>query len=119
MQQQEHEQGVGRSGERVAFNDDIFRKANEEVAARAEALPADLDTLPFICECPEETCTKILSIPVREYERIRSDPLLFFNAPGHDAAGGPFSRVVERHEGYVVIQKLGRAAEISEMLDED
>jgi hypothetical protein len=109
-----------RSGERVAFNDAIFRKANEEIRDRAEAVLEDgQDRLPVICECAEETCSEVLRVPLREYERVRSNPRLFFNAPGHDAAGGRWAQVVERHEDYVVIEKQGRAAEIVEMLDED
>ena len=121
MEQQEREQVSQRSGERVAFNDDIFRKANEDVRAVAEGALGDHGerVLPVICECPEETCAEVLIVPVGEYKRIRSNPVLFFNARGHDAAGGPWSRVVEDHEGYVVIEKLGRAAELSEILDED
>jgi hypothetical protein len=121
MEQREQEQVSERSAERVAFNDDIFRKANEEVRATAEdALGDHRDKLlPVICECPEEACAEVLLVPLREYKRVRSNPVLFFNARGHDAAGGRWSRVVEDHEGYVVIEKLGRAAELSEMLDED
>ena len=109
-----------RSAERVAFNDDIFRKANEKTHGHAEAVLEDgADPFPVICECAEETCTEVLRVPQREYERARSNPLLFFNAAGHDAAGGRWVEVVERHEGYVVVEKQGRAAEIVEMLDED
>ena len=109
-----------RSAERVAFNDDIFRKANEKIHDRAEPVLEDgADQLPVICECAEETCTQLLRVPLREYERVRSDPLLFFNAPGHDVAGGRWAEVVEHHEGYDVVEKQGRAAEIVELLDED
>src|SRR3954454_13787549 len=121
MEQQQREQVSQRSAERVAFNDDIFRKANEDVRAVAEGALGDHGerVLPVICEGPGETCAEVLMVPLREYKRIRSNPVLFFNARGHDAAGGAWSRVVEDHEGYVVIEKLGRAAELSEILDED
>src|SRR3954467_6211557 len=121
MEQQERERVSQRSGERVAFNDDIFRKANEDVRGLAEGALDDHGEkpLPVICECPEETCAEVLLVPLREYKRIRSNPVLFFNARGHDAAGGVWSRVVADHEGYVVIEKLGRAAELWELLDED
>jgi hypothetical protein len=121
MEQQERERVSQRSGERVAFNDDIFRKANEEIRVHAEDALEDHGEkrLPIICECANETCTEVLMVPLREYNRIRSDPLLFFNARGHDAAAGGWAEVVEDHERYVVVEKQGRAAELSEMLDED
>jgi len=120
MEQQEQEQDPSRSGERVAFNDDIFRKANEDIHSQAEMLaPEDFERLPFICECAEETCSEVLQVPATEYERIRSDPRLFLNAPGHDVAAHGWGAVVERHDGYVVVEKLGRAGDIVEMLDAD
>jgi len=119
VEQREQELVPQRSAERVAFNDDIFRKANDEIRGRAEeALESGADQLPIICECAEETCTAVLLVPLREYERIRSNPVLFFNAPGHDAPSAEWVEVVESHEGYVIIEKQGRAAQLAEMLDE-
>jgi hypothetical protein len=119
MQEQEQDLTAGRSAERVAFNDDIFRKANEKIRDRAERLGTDdFERLPIICECAEESCSEVLQVGAGEYERIRADPRLFFNAPGHDAAAQGWGEVVERHEGYVVFEKQGRAGEIAEMLDD-
>ena len=78
----------------------------------------DFEPLPFICECAEGSCTEVLQIPREEYERGRSDSRFFLNAPGHQAAAGGWAEVVERHAGYVVVEKIGRAGEIVEMLDD-
>jgi hypothetical protein len=119
QQQLQQQQATRRTGERVAFNDDIFRKANEEIRDHAEKFAThELERLPFICECAEESCTQVLQVPRDEYERIRLDPRLFINAPGHDAAAQGCAVVVEHHDGYVA-EKLGRAGEIVEMLDDD
>src|SRR3954452_24418811 len=105
VEQREQEQVPARSGERVAFNDDIFRKANEAIHTQAEMLAAeDFEQLPFICECAEETCSEVIQIPAAAYERIRSDPRLFLNAPGHDVAAHGWGAVGERHDGYVVVE---------------
>lgn len=117
-EQQRQEEDVRRSGERVAFNDDIFRKANEEIRASAEAAPGGFESLPFICECAEESCVQVVQVPREEYERVRSDARLFINAPGHEVAAQGWGAVVERHDGYVVVEKQGRAGEIVEMLDD-
>jgi hypothetical protein len=120
MEERQQARAGHRSAERVAFNDDIFRKANEAVREQIdEVAPNDFDALPLICECAEESCTAVIQVPMRDYERVRADPRLFFNAPGHEAAAQGWATVTERHEGYVVVEKLGRAAEIVEMLDDD
>ena len=119
MEAEQQQQGARRSGERVAFNDDIFRKANDSIRERIDEVSDDFDALPVICECAEESCTDVVQVPKREYERVRANPRLFFNAPGHDAAAHGWATVVERHRGYVVAEKLGRAGEIVEMLDDD
>jgi len=118
-EQQSQDDAARRSGERVAFNDDIFRKANEQIRARAEVAPAEFEWLPFICECADESCVQVLQVPRDEYERVRSDARLFINAPGHESAAQGWAEVVERHDGYVVVEKQGRAGEIVEMLDDD
>jgi hypothetical protein len=114
----EEEAGAERSAERVAFNDDMFRKANEAVHEYAAELGVRDDHLPLICECAEESCSQVIRMPSDEYRRVRSNPRLFLNAPGHDAAAGPWAKVVERHEGFVVVEKIGRAGEVVEALDE-
>jgi hypothetical protein len=118
MEERLQEELRGKSAERVAFNDDIFRKANEAIHDEIEGLiPESSGGLPFICECAEEGCTQVLRIPLPDYERLRSDPRLFLNAPGHENAAQGWAAVVERHEHYVVVEKLGRAGEMAEMLD--
>jgi hypothetical protein len=104
------------SAERVAKNDATFREANEKIEAKAQEL--GIETVPFICECAEMACSEIVRLTFAEYEAIRADSTLFLNAPGHDVAAGPHGRVVSRHEGYVVVQKIGEAGEIVKELDE-
>jgi hypothetical protein len=105
-----------RTSERIARNDATFREANEGIAAAAVAL--DLaDRIPFICECAEPACTAIVPMPRDEYEAIRADSTHFLNAPGHDVAAQEAGRKVGEERGYVVVEKLGRAAEVVADLD--
>jgi len=101
---------VNRTAERVARNDATFRAANEEIAQSAAGM--DLERMPVICECAEERCTAIVRITPAEYETVRADPTHFINAPGHESNAGPHAVVVERKDGYVVVQKVGDAAAI-------
>jgi hypothetical protein len=102
--------------ERVAKNDATFRAANERIEAAADQL--GVTSAPFICECADTNCTDVLQVELSAYEAIRADPTHFLNAPGHDAAGGPYAQVIENHGSYVVVAKVGEAAEIVAELDE-
>ncbi len=104
------------TAERVARNDAVFRAANErisDVAAEQEMQ----DGVPFLCECAEPTCKDIVTLSLREYEQIRADSRRFLNVPGHQKSAGPHARVVARTDGYYVVQKVGRAAEVVNELD--
>ena len=109
-------EGTNRSAERVGRNDATFREANERVQGVA-SMGAQIEHIPFICECADETCTAIVRLSLHEYEDVRAQPTDFLNAPGHEVAAGPHGQVVERHDRYVVVRKTGRAAEIAEALD--
>jgi hypothetical protein len=101
---------------RIARNDAIFRDANERI--RDRAIDHDVtESIPFLCECAEPSCTTIVRLPLAEYERIRADPTWFFNAPGHSEAGGSWVTVVESYPGYEVLVKRGVAAEIVKEAD--
>jgi hypothetical protein len=104
------------TAERVAKNDAIFREANEgiEEAARRYSIGGGI---PFLCECAEPRCMEILRLELAEYEAIRATPTYFINAPGHHTAAQGWETVVERRDGYDVVEKVGRAAGVVEALD--
>jgi hypothetical protein len=100
---------------RVAMNQARFREANEEIEPRA--VIAGVETVPFICECADPSCTKIIRVTIREYETVRAESVLFLNAPGHEVHSAEYGEVVSRNERYVVTRKIGEAARIVESLD--
>jgi hypothetical protein len=105
-----------RSAERVARNDATFREANERIDEAAEREEMT-DRIPFICECAEESCTQIVRLSHQEYESVRTESTHFLNAPGHEVAAGPHAEVVERNQRYLVVRKVGAAADIVDELD--
>jgi hypothetical protein len=107
---------MDRSAERVAKNDAVFRNANEGIEASAVEHGVD-EGVPFICECADESCTELLRLSLVDYETVRAQPRWFINAPGHQAAGGRHVEVVKQREGYLIVEKVGRAGEIVEALD--
>ena len=105
------------SAERVARNDHTFRLANERIRAAAEehGFP---DTIPFLCECPDEGCTEIVRLTREQYARVRTNPRLFVNAPGHTREADGHERIVERGSGFELIEKIGEAGDLAERLAE-
>jgi hypothetical protein len=95
--------------ERIARNEALFRVVNERVR---ELRPEDGDEKTgFLCECGDDACTDTLYVPVREYERVRSDPTLFIVKPGHEILS--VEEPVERNEGYFVVRKKAEEAAIA------
>lgn len=103
------------TAERVARNDATFRDANELIEQTAKQ--ADVERVPFICECADPHCTEIVRLTLREYEAVRADPTHFMGVPGHEGHADGYARVIGDGEGYAVVEKLGEAAEIVEQLD--
>ena len=100
---------------RVAMNQARFREANEEIEPRA--IIAGVTMVPFICECADPNCTKIIRVTTGEYETVRADPVQFLNAPGHEVHSGEYAEVVSENDRYVVTKKLGDAGRIATSLD--
>lgn len=105
-----------RSVERVGANNVTFRDANERVrdAAVEHDFPA---AIPFLCECADEGCIDLVRLTLETYDRIRSNPTWFVNAAGHEAEDGSNARVVERHDLWLVVEKVGRAGEMARDAD--
>jgi hypothetical protein len=102
--------------ERVARNSAIFRAANEGIEAEARRLGVE-GQIPFLCECVQERCTELLWLSLAEYEQLRSHPARFLVAPGHDLAASEHEVVVAVQDGYVVVEKQGRAGLLVEEAD--
>lgn len=95
----------------AARNQALWREVNERMRALAGA-PGDME---FLCECADLDCVKTLRLTVAEYERIRTSPVRFSIAFGHDVP--QVEDVVEVNEHHVIVQKRGVAGEISAKLD--
>jgi hypothetical protein len=108
------------SAEKVARNNAVFRGANDEIRnAAAEHGLDDGRPTPFICECSDPRCTQILSLTLAEYGHVRSNPRWFAHAPGHETEVPGIVEPVERKDGYVLVQKVGRAGTVASRLATD
>lgn len=70
--------------ERLARNEAFFREVNERIEAAAGELGREQDTYECLCECADPACAERITISFAEYEEIRSSPIRFVIAPGHD-----------------------------------
>lgn len=103
--------------ERIATNNATFREANERISAAAGSYGIETP-IPFICECSDPRCSEVIRLSLDEYEEVRANSRHFLNIPGHEAASKGLAIVVERRDGYSIVEKTGRAGEIVEGLDE-
>jgi hypothetical protein len=101
---------------RLARNEVMFRAINErirELAARFEQAAAE--PLAFVCECADETCVERVQLTTTQYDDVRAIPARFVVVPGHEAT--PLvERVVYRSDDFVIVRKIGLAADVAREL---
>jgi hypothetical protein len=97
--------------ERIARNNNIFREANEQIRTKADEYQTDIERVPFLCECPRETCTELVRMTLDEYSRVRSNDSHFFTIPDHADAERPLGSVIQHEQGYVIVEKDARLGE--------
>jgi hypothetical protein len=108
------------TADRVAQNQSVFREANEGIEKSAEEIGIDARTIPFICECPDRSCTSITRLSILDYNRVRSSGRWFLVVPGHETCvvdGEAVAEVYERNADFSIMEKVGRAGEVAEGLD--
>ena len=93
------------SSERIRANNETFRAANERIRGRVDDVGAEMERIPFLCECPVEDCVEILHLTRGEYGAVRADPHRYITAVGHESNEGDVADIVSRNDGYVVVEK--------------
>ena len=102
-----------RSEERAARNEITFRDANAKIDAKRRELEIE-DRTPYLCECEDESCTRLIRLAVDEYDRVRSTPRHFFVITGHEQRDA----VVEDHGEYQIVEKSGLGGKMAEEAEE-
>jgi len=100
--------------ERQGRNESLFREVNERIAEVNQTFQIE-GRSEFLCECSREECKEPISISIEEYEEVRRSPTRFFVIPGHEDQS--IERVVSTNERYVVVEKIGEAADEAEDFD--
>lgn len=102
------------AAEKIARNNAVFRNANEQIESAAAGHGLDDGRIvPFICECSDERCTQVIRLTLEEYRHVRSNRRWFAHAPGHEETVPGAVRPLEVKEGFVLVEKIGRAGDLA------
>lgn len=99
--------------QKIASNEANVRDLNEisnDESDEPASTPIDL-----VCECGTASCTATMRLTAAEYEHVRLAGRRFAVLPDHDISSA--EKVVERYEGYWVVEKFGAARPITEDRD--
>jgi hypothetical protein len=94
--------------ERVARNEELFQVVNRQIEKLEQTL-GRRETFAMVCECGKKHCLEGFEVEPAVYQRVRSNQLLFFVVPGHEDT--EVERIVEQTSRFLVVEKVGRAAE--------
>lgn len=100
---------------RIAENEVMFRSANERIELEAHLDGILATPVPFLCECPDVSCTDTVRLTLEEYEEVREGPSRFLCVPGHQALAVQANAavVVEIRSDVVIADKIGIAGQIA------
>ena len=87
--------------DRLVRNEALFREVNERVRDVGDRVAAE--TIDFLCECGDASCTEPISLTREDYEAVRSDPLLFAVKPRHEIL--EVETVIAERHGFIVVRK--------------
>lgn len=88
----------------------FFREINDRVAELSKH--AHVSPPRFICECLCPDCGGTVALSLADYASVRSDPARFIVLAGHE--DGETEVVLQRHAGWLVVQKPSEATTAGE-----
>jgi hypothetical protein len=91
---------------RAARNEEIVRDVNRQIEEGA-LLHEVGSEMPFHCECGKDLCLEKIELRSRIYEPILAERYRFIVVPDHVLP--EVERVVEEHDSFVVVEKIGEA----------
>jgi len=102
--------------EGLARNEARSRDVNEGIAvwSSRQGIPPG-EKIEFYCECGDEECFERVALTREEYEAVRADSARFAVLPEY--VNPEIARVVEEHDGYVVVKTAADLRGIVEDMD--
>ena len=98
----------------VGKRQSLFREVNERIEELSEEFDL-VDAMQIMCECGSGGCKERIVLTEDQYEALRRVPTHFAVLPGHEIP--EVERVVEHHEGFIVVEKTGESAIVAIRLD--
>ena len=111
-----HEEGAAASAAdevKRAENQSAFREANERIREVIDRSDVVLPVAPFVCECSDPGCRRLIDVPLAVYADVRTSPRRFLHALEH-VEDGTSGRVVGTFDGYAIVEKSGISAQVVE-----
>jgi hypothetical protein len=93
---------------RAARNEEVVRDVNRQIEEGAKLHEVASD-MPFHCECAQASCLEKIELRADIYEPILAERYRFVLIPDH--VRPEIERVVEEHDSFVVVEKIGEARE--------
>lgn len=87
----------------VAQSEATFRHANDRLRETYSAFGAEEHLVPFICECADMRCTRVMMLTLDEFEEARAHPGGLLLLPGHELL--ELERVVDERERFQLVEK--------------
>jgi hypothetical protein len=104
--------------ESAAQNESRYRALNERMEPHnAVHVWRDPPMPDWVCECASTACMKPVRLTLDEYEAVRATSTHFFVHPSEEHVSPAVERILERHDRYWVVEKIGEAATASAELD--
>src|SRR2546423_4598557 len=91
----------------------LYRAVNEQLKVLNESFVTVTRESEFLCECADRNCMEHVTMTLDEYEQVRRLPTHFLVLPGERHIFLEIERVVEEHDGYVVVEKFGDAGRMA------
>jgi hypothetical protein len=99
---------------RAARNESLFRSLNERLDLVRQGIDNDERT-EYFCECAQRTCASMVSLSPQQYEHVREAGNRFLVIPDHVVPD--IERVLEEHDRYWIVEKLGVGSYVADALD--
>jgi len=92
------------TAERLTANEYRFREVNERLEEDVRGVADPAETIAFVCECSLTSCRETVALTLEDYRALRSADARFAVVVGHEIL--EIERVLQREDGYVVVEKL-------------
>jgi hypothetical protein len=100
---------------KAAKNQSLFRDVNERIEEVSKGFGRSMKMIDFVCECGRADCSEAVEMTHGEYESIRRSPTHFAIKAGHEIT--EVEQVMASNARYIVVSKVGAAAQTAKQLD--